>query len=142
MRYFALIVIMATLVRPAGAPATVTSNSGAVLATEQRWVKALAARDVATVAEILDSGFIHVNYQGKVFDRGETLARAKTGAPYTQNLSEETVTFAGANVAIVDGVNSVEQNGSVVLRLRFTDTFHYADGKWKAVWAQETAIAK
>jgi len=114
--------------------------AAAVLQVEARWIHAIDTRDAKTLAQILAPNFVHVNYRGAVQHRDDALAAVKAPKPFTQRLSGETVQFAG-NVAIVHGINSVSQGGHVVLRLRFSDVFANEHGRWKAISAQETAIA-
>ncbi len=114
--------------------------AAAVLQVEARWVHAIDTSDAKALAQILAPNFVHVNYRGAVQHRDAVLAAVKAPKPYEQHLSGETVQFAG-NVAIVHGINSVSQGSRVVLRLRFTDVFANENGRWKAISAQETAIA-
>lgn len=134
-----LLAVCAALTLTAPAAASGNSRATAVLQTEARWVRAIDTRDAATLAQILAPNFVHVNYRGALQNGDAALAAVKQPKPYKQNLSGETVDFAG-NVAIVRGTNTITQGAHVVLRLRFTDVFVNEDGRWMAVSAQETAI--
>jgi len=126
---------------PALVRASAPPEAQAVLAQESRWVNALAKRDAKALGAILGENFVHINYQGKVRYREDELARVATMKVYSQHTSEQTVDFFG-NTAIVHGINSITQGGKVVLRLRYTDVYAKQQGRWVAVSAQETAIAR
>ena len=134
-----LLAVCAALTLTAPAAASASPRANVVLQAETRWVRAIDARDAATLAQILAPTFVHVNYRGAVQNRDAALAAVKQPKPYKQNLSDETVDFAGG-VAIVHGTNTVTQGAHIVLRLRFTDVFVNENGRWMAVSAQETAI--
>jgi hypothetical protein len=121
--------------------ASAPPQAQAVLVQEGRWVSALAKRDTKALGAILGENFVHINYQGKVRYREDELARAARSKPYSQHTSEQTVDFFG-NTAVVHGVNTITQDGKVVLRLRYTDVYAKQQGRWIAVSAQETAIAR
>ncbi len=67
------------------------------------------------------------------------LSGKRPGDDYQQKLTELEVDLFG-NAAVVHGVNLIsDQQGHEVLRIRFTDVLRFADGRWLAVSAQETA---
>ncbi len=137
----ALAILLAILTLPIAAHATASPTAQAVLATEGRWVQAIDHQDATTLAAILGDNFVHTNYQGRVSYRDQELKRVLKPKPYRQNTSEQTVDVVGT-VAIVHGLNTITQNGRTVLRLRYTDVYAQRSGKWRAVCAQETAIAQ
>lgn len=92
-----------------------------VLATESRWVHAIETKDAGTLAGVLAPNFVHVNYRGVVTDRQTELELVTHPKRYTQHTSGQTVTVLGT-VAVVHGVNTITQAGTVVLRLRYTRT--------------------
>jgi hypothetical protein len=125
---------------PISTRASASPDAIAVLNLERAWLKAIANQDPVALGKILDTDFVHVNYKGAVEHRSAMLARIKKPLSFIQTTSEQTVNFVDG-VAIVNGVNTIHQGGKVVLRLRYTDTYHRAGTMWRAVWAQETAIA-
>jgi hypothetical protein len=131
----ALILGLCCIAPTAGA----ADDDHSVLDAERRWLTAFEKHDTAALATILADNFVHINYRGQLLNRDAAIAGAKNRMPYKQLLSDETVQLAG-NAAVVHGINSISQNGTVVLRLRFTDVFERRGGKWLAISAQETPI--
>jgi quercetin dioxygenase-like cupin family protein/ketosteroid isomerase-like protein len=130
-----------------GDPVLVPDGSGSphpsaaqqVLSEEQVWLHAFATHDVATLGRVLAPEFVHIDYAGKVRNRGDELQMASSPARYEEHLSDESVSFDGP-VAIVHGLNRVTQNGREVVELRFTDVFVRAADAWQALSAQETPV--
>jgi hypothetical protein len=141
MRRYALILTVAMALLPATSHASASPEAVAVLDVESAWYKAVAAGDTATLGKILDDDFVHVNYRGAVEYRADMMAKIKKGLPFALSPSEQTVNFVGG-VAIVCGIETVSQDGTVLVRLRYTDTYRKAGATWREVWAQETPIAK
>src|SRR5262249_28907486 len=108
-----------------------------VLAQEMRWLKAITDGDVATVESILGPTFKHINSEGRLLSRAEEIA-AMAPLPFSMNPSEQFVDISG-NTAVIHGVNTLIQDGTVIGVERFTDVFVLQDGVWKALSAQETA---
>jgi hypothetical protein len=115
-----------------------TAPCADVLAQETRWLKAITDGDVATVEQLLDPSFKHINADGQFFDRAAELGTMES-LPFTMNPSEQMVDIAG-DTALIHGVNTLIQDGGVVARERFTDVFVLRNGNWMALSAQETAI--
>jgi ketosteroid isomerase-like protein len=123
---------------PEASPAAPTAAQE-VLAVEQSWLQAYAARDARALGQILAPSFVHINYAGALHNRDDELRSLSAPHEFTEHLSDEVVSFVG-RVAIVHGLNDVTQNGRTVVRLRFTDVFVRHDGTWQAVSAQETPV--
>ncbi|MCW2649054.1 MAG: hypothetical protein QOE41_1841 [Mycobacterium sp.] len=107
-----------------------------VLAREARWLTAITDGDKAAVDSILDANFEHITSQGILLNRAEELD-STVKQPFTMNPTEQTVDFT-ADAAVVHGVNTLTQAGTVVARERFTDVFVNEGGNWSALSAQET----
>ena len=68
----------------------------------------------------------------------QELTQRKEQEQYKQTLTDMQSNLFD-DTAVVHGVNVIsDQRGHEVLRIRFTDVLHYADGHWLAVAAQET----
>jgi hypothetical protein len=124
---------------PYVATASAPAPAVVVLQQEGRWLKAITAGDGKTVASILAANYVHITSQGKVVYREQELA-SLTKEPFTMNATEETVDFAG-KAAVVHGLNTIVQSRRTLTRERFTDVFVNSSGTWRALSAQETAIA-
>lgn len=109
-----------------------------VLAQELRWLTAITDGDVGTVEQILAPAFTHINADGQILDRAAEIASMKP-LPFTMNAGEQRVQLDDGT-AVIHGVNTIVEDGSVIAVERFTDVFVHQDGVWKAVSAQETAI--
>lgn len=131
------VVTLAPLIARASAP----PQAQAVLGVEQRWLVAIAKHDAKALGAILAENFVHVDYRGTLSYREDALADVGKAKPYVQKTDEQSVDLFG-NSAIVHGVNAIWQGGKVVLRLRYTDVYQHLNGRWLAVSAQETQIAK
>lgn len=129
------------LVAAAAASTNDSSARAAILNQEARWIRAAAKGDAATLSGILAEEFVHVNYQGKLENKAAMLARIRSGggSPYVERTTDHTIVFDGPT-AIVHGINSIEQHGRVLFRLRYTDVYVNQNGAWRAVSAQETPI--
>jgi|SRR5580658_6450538 hypothetical protein len=113
----------------------------AVLGREHLWLKAIATRDAALLGTILAENFVHINYRGEISYREQELVNVVKAKPNAQVTTEQTVDFAGDRTAVVHGLNTVSQQGKVILRLRYTDVYVKLRGHWMALSAQETRIA-
>jgi hypothetical protein len=111
----------------------------AVLAVEQRWLKAIEHGDVKWMAATLPENYVHVDYTGKLYYREDELRASAKPSPYAEKWTGQTVDFAG-NAAVVHGVSTVSDRGKVILRQRYTDVYMKANGRWIPLSAQETAI--
>lgn len=107
-----------------------------VLAQERRWLTAITEGDRATVESILAPGFKHIDSDGRLLDREQEIAGLEK-VSFTMNPSEQRVDIAG-DAAVIHGVNTLVDGGTVLARERFTDVFVLQNGSWMALSAQET----
>ncbi|MBV9514224.1 MAG: nuclear transport factor 2 family protein [Mycobacteriaceae bacterium] len=118
--------------------ATDTGTCADVLAQEGRWLTAITAGDRSTIDSILGANFKHIDSHGALFDRAQELDGV-VAQPFVMNPADQIVDIAGPT-AVVHGVNTLTQAGTVLARERFTDVFLIKDGTWTALSAQETAM--
>ena len=111
---------------------------GLILA-EQRWVAALEARDVRALECRLAPGFTDSNWRGDLVRRGAILA-ALPNRPASKLALSELAAEVHGDVGIVHGINTQTADGKTIGRVRFTDVFVRAGGRWQALSAQETPI--
>ena len=130
--------VAATLVG-CGAPTNrqdAAKDNQAVLAQEARWLTAITSGDRNTVESILTADFKHITSEGKLLNREQEIAGiVKVG--FTMNPTEQLVDVVG-DTAVIHGVNTLTESGSVLARERFTDVFIKQNGNWMALSAQET----
>ncbi len=131
------------LVAAASVPVWASANPAAiaVLDREHLWLKAIATRNATLLGTILAENFVHINYRGEISYREQELANVVKSKPSAQVTTEQTVDFAGDGAAVVHGINTVSQHGTVTLRLRYTDVYVKLRGRWMVLSAQETRIA-
>ncbi|WP_123027997.1 nuclear transport factor 2 family protein [Mycolicibacterium stellerae] len=108
-----------------------------VLAQERRWLTAITEGDRVTVDSILAPGFKHINSDGILLDRAQEIAGLEK-VSFTMNPTDQLVDIAG-DTAVIHGVNTLIDGGTVLARERFTDVFVLQNGTWMALSAQETA---
>ena len=116
-------------------------DSGAcadVLAQERRWLSAITEGDRATVESILAPTFKHIDSNGRQLDRAQEIAGIEK-VSFTMNPSEQLVDIAG-DTAVIHGVNTLIDGGTVSARERFTDVFVLHNGRWIALSAKETPL--
>ncbi len=133
--FIILLVSASTAVVRADAPPA----AQAVLAVEQRWLKAIEQGDGKWLAATLPENYVHVDYTGKRYYREDEVRAAARPSPFTEKWTEQTVDFAG-NAAVVHGLSTVTDHGKVILRQRYTDVYEKTNGHWIPLSAQETAI--
>jgi len=118
----------------------VPKTAETVLRAEKNWASALQSRNADSLACILAPEFKDTQWNGHVATREEIIASIAKRPDTKINLSAMDVAIYG-DVAVLHGVNTVTgPKGKLLVRLRFTDVFVYAGGKWKPVSAQETPL--
>lgn len=105
------------------------------------------SRSVATLEHIYAPDFWHIIPDGQMFSGKDEIEYLRTHPQPKQDESRRKfedvkVRFYG-DVGIVTGRTVVtDERGAVIRKTSFTDVFHWRDGRWQAVNAQETAVAK
>ena len=111
-----------------------------VLRFERDWLRALVERDRATLDRILADDFIDSNWKGQLRNKWQVLAGLSNPIPYLQRLQDVNIKLY-QDVAVARCLNMIsDQNGRIMMRIRFTDVLLYRHGHWQAVAAQETPV--
>jgi hypothetical protein len=111
-----------------------------VLRIERDWLRALVERDRATLDRILADDFIDSSWKGELRNKWQVLAGLSRPLPYWQRLQDVRIKLY-QDVAVARGLNMIsDQNGRIMMRIRFTDVLLYRQGHWQAVAAQETPV--
>ncbi|MDE3153659.1 MAG: nuclear transport factor 2 family protein [Acidobacteriota bacterium] len=132
-----LLVILSVRPAPAAEPPDATAQ---LRELEQVWLRASMGHDRATLDRILDPDFVHIDWQGRLLSKKDTLAAPVSPSTAVQALSQLRVRVYG-HTGIVTGLNTITTPaGQVLTGLRFTDVFVERDGLWRAVSAQETVV--
>jgi ketosteroid isomerase-like protein len=114
-----------------------------LLEIEQAWAKAVAARDYHVLARIMADDYMDTGTSGSITSKAEILQAMKSmpPAPRQNQLDDLTVRIYDA-AAVVKGLNvATDQEGNLLRRVRFTDTFVKRNGEWKAVASHECVMA-
>jgi hypothetical protein len=117
-------------------------DQSSALEFEQVWLRMLEQKNVAALDCMLADEFKDTSMKGALRQKDQVLRELpgkRPGDAYQQHLIDLEADILG-NTAIVHGVNLIsDQQGHEVLRICFTDVLRFADGRWQAVAAQETA---
>ena len=115
-------------------------NERAVLRIEHDWLRALVVRDRAALDRILADDFMDPNWKGELRNKWQVPAGLSKPLPYSQRLRDVEINVY-QDVAVARGLNMIsDQNGRIMMRIRFTDVLLYRHGHWQAVAAQETPV--
>lgn len=126
---------------PAPAPPDGAAAGAALLQLEAAWREAWRHGDGAVVQRIEDEGFVRNGGEpgendSRADDLGQIAARAVVYSRYENR--EQAVQVSGAT-AIISGIcvmEGIAGDKPFKRELRFTDTFAWRDGAWKAVSEQ------
>ena len=114
----------------------------AVFALEEDWTRALIKVDTAAFKRITDPAFVYTE-DNVMMNQRELLHAIVTGDKVDWSTNEGMQLHDHFPVAIVTGVlitKGKNKTGSYTNRYRFTDTWLYRDGKWRAIAAQDYLI--
>jgi uncharacterized protein DUF4440 len=123
-------------------PRDPSKNGAALIQLEQRWARALDSHDVEAVGCILAEEFQDADTNGKLRNRGQTLAQVPDRRPGIDTLSELDPHVFGDFGYIRGWATLVDPPGKPVARVRFTDIYAYRGGGWLAVSGEETLLAE
>jgi hypothetical protein len=116
-------------------------NKQTILDIENEWLRALVEHDRSTLDKILADDFLDSSWKGKLRTKAQVLKELVAARSYSQHLQDIEVQLHEA-MAIARGLNEIKENdGRVVMCIRFTDVFVYRHGSWQAVAAQETPVS-
>ena len=123
------------------------SGEQELMALEDSWVKALQARDSATLNRIIAADWHGQNQSGNWYDRD---AMIKSFTDGTDKITKATnhdvhVRFVGADLAIVQGRDtevSTHKGKSSSGDYSWTDVFQKRDGQWMAIASQNTPVTE
>jgi hypothetical protein len=121
-------------------PNVATPDKASALQFEHDWLKALQDKNSASLDCMLAPAFKDTSWKGELRPKAEVLRELpQRSTQYQQTLADVDADLF-ANTAVIRGVNVISDlQGHEVMRIRFTDVLRFADGRWTAVAAQETA---
>lgn len=136
---FALLGAVASQAQPASA-----KTEQGVATLERQWMQSQLTNNAELLAPLLAEKFVATGADGKVTNRAETLAGAKS-TNWTSVEYENLQVTAYGNAAIATGVYVAKGTNTagkpMDVRERFTDTWlKMPDGKWQCVASHGSAI--
>ena len=114
----------------------------AVFALEEEWTRALIKVDTAAFKRITVPEFVYTE-DNVMMNQRELLHAIVTGDKVDWSANEGMQLYDHFPAAIVTGVlitKGRNKTGAYTNRYRFTDTWLYRDGKWRAIAAQDYLI--
>lgn len=126
--------------------AAVADASGDVKAADSVVYQAIASRDGARLADLLDDGFVLTNTFGDVYDKTKFIQACCTGESTTRTLllgateSQIKVYGSAAVVASRTEMRFMRDNQEQKLSWRSTRTFVKSGSRWKLAAEQRTTV--
>lgn len=120
---------------------TKQTDQAEIARLEDRWLKAIAASDFATLDSILADDFVRpAPTAGQFITKSQLLDYLKSHKPTattSRHIENLTVAFYGTTAIARGNVVTVGATGEVVSKSLFTDVFVIRGNHWQAVSAQE-----
>ncbi len=107
---------------------------------ENEW---LHAKDNATVDHIIADDFVGIGVLGTSESKLDRVSRFRPGPtpPAASDRFEDLKVRYYGEIGIVNGrLVGAYQDGRTAYEVRFTDVFHYRNGRWMAISAQEDFV--
>ena len=115
-----------------------------VAALEQQWLQSQNTNNPDLVAPLLAEKFVSTNSDGKVSDKGESLATAKATKYASVDYIDVKVTAFGTTAIAVGGFKAkgTDPTGKPLdVNERFTDTWmKMSDGKWQCIASHSSTV--
>jgi ketosteroid isomerase-like protein len=115
----------------------------AVEQTYQAYVRAWKAKDIATLEQLISDQYMAVNFEGRVSDKQNELATAKSDADWISMNVDEIHTRVFGNAAIATGFISAHgkkpDGSSFNAKVRFLATLIKHGDRWQLVATQSAS---
>jgi ketosteroid isomerase-like protein len=105
------------------------------------YIRAFVESDAAWYEEHLSCDFVCTRADGRRIGKDEFLGLAAAGPGVADVSYDEVDVRPLGEVALVHGVTHYVRDGSPA-STRYTDVWHFRDGRWQAVAAQLTTVAR
>jgi ketosteroid isomerase-like protein len=113
-----------------------------IVALENTWSRAAAAKDLRALDALLDDSFVYINFDGRVLTKTAVMADV-TASTVQQFVTSEMVAHFYGNVTIVTGVfklKGIDKGKAFQVQGRFTDTWIHKSRVWVCVASQSNSI--
>ena len=115
-----------------------------LLRCQQRRLAAMVAVDLATLDELLAEDMTYTHSSGTLESKTQHLDALRSGRLNYESLTADDVRVRiYGDVGIVTGTSTIgvaSGGQSRILRVRFTDVYHRANGRWQMVAWQSTRL--
>jgi ketosteroid isomerase-like protein len=129
-----------TALDPAAAAAAEADAVATLHDLNAHYIRAFVESDIAWYSEHLSDDFVCTLADGRRIDKSEFLQRNGQGPGVTDVTFDQIDVRPLGDTALVQGVTHYTRNGSPA-STRYTDIWHFRDGRWQAVAAQLTSVA-
>jgi len=120
-----------------------SSTAQALMALENKWVRALQQADTAALDSILADTYVDTSEEGQRTDKQSILSVLKSGQLKFDSVAVSDMQVYPYGIAAVVTGTGVQrgtfQDQPVMPRIVFTDTFVLRQGKWRAVASHRSA---
>ena len=124
------------------AAATAEADAVALLHDlNEHYIRAFVESDTAWYAEHLSDDFVCTLANGRRIDKAEFLRRNAEGPGVTDVSYDQIDVRPLGDTALVHGVTHYLRDGAPA-STRYTDVWHFREGRWQAVAAQLTSVAR
>jgi hypothetical protein len=121
-------------------------HNTSILDLQHRWVEALVKADTAALDAILVDSYVDTDEGGRRLDKAGVLAALKSGDLKLVSITLlETHVHRYGDSAVLTGTSAQSgafQGQAIAPKILFTATLVLQNGKWRAVAAHRTAVAR
>ena len=129
--------------RPPSRAAAISPAARALFELEDRWARALVARDSEFFRSTLHADYVYSDERG-TFDKRQVIAEQVGGTDTVRYAANEDMrAHVHGDAAVVTGILVVRgrgQSGAFQHRYRFTDTWYRQGGRWLMIASQDYDI--
>jgi ketosteroid isomerase-like protein len=141
---------MTTLILLLAASATAMGQSNdaqksKIIAMENAWNMAEQSKDAKALNELLSDNLIYVDYDGSTLNKSRFLENVRRPTIHPEQIVNEAMqVYVYGTAAVVAGTyreKGTDKGKTYSRRVRFTDTWVYANDVWQCVAGQLTLIS-
>ena len=141
---FATAMIIAASWSPRAASGQSESADRAVEQAYEAYVQAWKVKDISALEQVISNDYMAVNFEGKVSDKQNELATAKSDAEWISMNVDEIHTRVFGSTAVASGLISAKgkkaDGSSFSARVRFLATLHKKSDRWQLVATQSSSF--
>ncbi|HEY6768295.1 MAG TPA: nuclear transport factor 2 family protein [Candidatus Sulfotelmatobacter sp.] len=142
MKALMLLALLAWGAAAGGQQSDASDSRSRIIALENVWNHADESGNAKAIDTLLDDAFVHVDPDGKLLNKAETLAHLHVSHGI-HIISESMVVHLHGDTAVVTGIyrtKGIDRGKPFLRRDRFVDTWRYKNGMWISIASLTTAI--